>query len=321
MSDLPSDVLASVLASLDTRALACVAATCRRLLASCELAGSLRTTAAGWPLPQSFTTSAVRAARLVESVHVLPNGLTTHVRDHRSVPLAVVGADAPHVPLPALWTRARPEALACTACCLLGNVWVNGTDGALLCGRRQYDGSGGNGCALMHAAATRHLLVFKLGTVQADLRTGLVFGDAFSYAVHEEVLDPQLPLRLARLGIDPSRPASLAASMADMAAESNTRKHAAIGRWLRIPPDAVPDRLAAMNFARREEVLDTYFHASRASYHAQRAAVAPAEPLVPPVLAATMQAQRAALAQPPLAALLAAETAVLDQLYQIEQLL
>lgn len=45
------------------------------------------------------------------------------------------------------------------------NLWLNLTDGLILCGRRNFDGSGGNGHALEHFEQTGYPLSVKLGTI------------------------------------------------------------------------------------------------------------------------------------------------------------
>ena len=44
--------------------------------------------------------------------------------------------------------RIPPSGWKCSRCDLTENLWLNLTDGTLLCGRRNWDGSGGNGHAL-----------------------------------------------------------------------------------------------------------------------------------------------------------------------------
>jgi ubiquitin carboxyl-terminal hydrolase 5/13 len=48
------------------------------------------------------------------------------------------------------------------------NLWLNLTDGLILCGRRNWDGSGGNGHALDHFDQTGFPLSVKLGTITAQ---------------------------------------------------------------------------------------------------------------------------------------------------------
>lgn len=52
--------------------------------------------------------------------------------------------------------------MKCQNCDLEKNLWLCLTCGALACGRRQPDGSGGNGHALEHYEKTGHPLVLKI---------------------------------------------------------------------------------------------------------------------------------------------------------------
>lgn len=49
------------------------------------------------------------------------------------------------------------------------NLWLNLTDGMILCGRRNWDGSGENNHAIEHYKETGYPLAVKLGTITADL--------------------------------------------------------------------------------------------------------------------------------------------------------
>ena len=53
-------------------------------------------------------------------------------------------------------------------CDLTSNLWLNLTDGSILCGRRFFDGSGGNNHALDAYAQTKYPLAVKLGTITPD---------------------------------------------------------------------------------------------------------------------------------------------------------
>lgn len=44
--------------------------------------------------------------------------------------------------------KVPPSGWQCSKCDLKENLWLNLTDGTILCGRRNFDGSGGNGHAL-----------------------------------------------------------------------------------------------------------------------------------------------------------------------------
>lgn len=56
----------------------------------------------------------------------------------------------------------------CEVCDLQENLWMNLTDGKVLCGRRYFDGSGGNNHALQHFQETGYPLAVKLGTITPD---------------------------------------------------------------------------------------------------------------------------------------------------------
>lgn len=56
----------------------------------------------------------------------------------------------------------------CDVCDLQENLWMNLTDGKVLCGRRYFDGSGGNNHALLYYQQTGYPLAVKLGTITPD---------------------------------------------------------------------------------------------------------------------------------------------------------
>ena len=45
------------------------------------------------------------------------------------------------------------------------NLWLNLTDGTILCGRKYFDGTGGNNHAVEYFNQTKYPLVVKLGTI------------------------------------------------------------------------------------------------------------------------------------------------------------
>ncbi|KAJ4975564.1 hypothetical protein NE237_000670 [Protea cynaroides] len=91
-----------------------------------------------------------------------------------------------------------PSGWKCCKCDKTDNLWLNLTDGMILCGRRNWDGSGGNNHAIEHYKETNYPLAVKLGTITADFEGA----DVFSYPEDEIVLDPLLPQHLAFFGID-----------------------------------------------------------------------------------------------------------------------
>lgn len=62
-----------------------------------------------------------------------------------------------------------PSGWKCVKCDKRDNLWLNLTDGTILCGRRNWDGTGGNNHAIEHYKETGYPLAVKLGTVTADL--------------------------------------------------------------------------------------------------------------------------------------------------------
>ena len=83
----------------------------------------------------------------------------------------------------------------CEKCDLKENLWLNLTDGSILCGRKYFDGSGGNNHALDHYAECKYPLAVKLGTITAS------GADVYSYPEKDMVLDPYLDKHLAHFGI------------------------------------------------------------------------------------------------------------------------
>ncbi|EEF36623.1 Ubiquitin carboxyl-terminal hydrolase, putative [Ricinus communis] len=91
-----------------------------------------------------------------------------------------------------------PSGWKCSKCDKKENLWLNLTDGMILCGRKNWDGSGGNNHAIEHYKETGYPLAIKLGTITADLEAA----DVFSYPEDDSVLDPLLAQHLAFFGID-----------------------------------------------------------------------------------------------------------------------
>lgn len=66
--------------------------------------------------------------------------------------------------------KVPPTGWKCSKCDKTQNLWMNLTDGTILCGRRNWDGTGGNNHALEHFQETKYPLAVKLGTITADLQ-------------------------------------------------------------------------------------------------------------------------------------------------------
>lgn len=69
-------------------------------------------------------------------------------------------------------------------CDLQENIWMNLTDGKVLCGRRYFDGSGGNNHALLHFQETRYPLAVKLGTITPDGAGPLTNENKIAFCLH-----------------------------------------------------------------------------------------------------------------------------------------
>ncbi|GMJ01489.1 ubiquitin-specific protease 14, TITAN6, TARANI, phosphate deficiency root hair defective1 [Hibiscus trionum] len=91
-----------------------------------------------------------------------------------------------------------PSGWKCAKCDKRDNLWLNLTDGMILCGRRNWDGTGGNDHAVEHYKETGYPLAVKLGTITSDLEAA----DVFSYPEDDSVIDPLLAQHLAYFGID-----------------------------------------------------------------------------------------------------------------------
>lgn len=79
-------------------------------------------------------------------------------------------------------TSPNPADWKCYACDMTSNLWLNLSTGVIGCGRKLWDGSGGNGHALQHYEETgsKYPLSVKLGTITPS------GGDVFSYAPEED---------------------------------------------------------------------------------------------------------------------------------------
>jgi len=124
-------------------------------------------------------------------------------------------ANAPRIP---------PSGWRCEQCDLNSNLWLNLTDGKILCGRRNFDGSGGNNHALEHykSGLGGGPLAVKLGTITRDGK-----GDVYSYDEDDMVLDPFLEKHLAHFGIEIVSMTKTDKSMVELQIEMNEK----IGEW------------------------------------------------------------------------------------------
>lgn len=115
-----------------------------------------------------------------------------------------------------------PSGWKCENCDLTNNLWLNLTDGSILCGRRFFDGSGGNDHAVLHFNERRYPLAVKLGTITPDGK-----GDVFSYPEDDMVEDPNLIEHLAHFGIKTNQLEKTEKSMIELELDINQR----VGEW------------------------------------------------------------------------------------------
>jgi len=109
------------------------------------------------------------------------------------------------------------KALAhCSKCDLKSNLWLCMTCGSLGCGRRYYDGTGGNGHGAEHSNETGHSVALKLGTITPEGSASI-----YCYSCDEDVQDENLAEHLHTLGIDIASQKKTEKSVAELNLEAN----------------------------------------------------------------------------------------------------
>lgn len=116
-----------------------------------------------------------------------------------------------------------PSGWKCEKCDLTQNLWLNLTDGSVLCGRKFYDGTGGNDHAVEHYRSTGYPLAVKLGTITKDGK-----GDVFSYDEDDMVEDPNLAVHLSHWGINAVQMEKTDKSMIELELDLNQK----FGEWV-----------------------------------------------------------------------------------------
>lgn len=104
----------------------------------------------------------------------------------------------------------------CSQCEMKDNLWMCLICGSIGCGRKQYDGSGGNGHGAEHFDSTKHAVAVKLGTI-----TPAGAADVFCYTCQEMRVDPNLSQHLATFGIDVADVERTERTMAELQLEQN----------------------------------------------------------------------------------------------------
>lgn len=115
-----------------------------------------------------------------------------------------------------------PSGWKCEKCDLTQNLWLNLTDGSILCGRKFFDGSGGNNHAVEHFRVTGYPLAVKLGTITKEGKA-----DVYSYDEDDMVEDPYLNAHLAHFGINITQMEKTDKSMVELELDLNQK----VGEW------------------------------------------------------------------------------------------
>ncbi|KAF9672881.1 hypothetical protein SADUNF_Sadunf11G0090400 [Salix dunnii] len=163
-----------------------------------------------------YVTFPFPSVELPEKVRLTVDAIIMAEGAERKEQLAAWTADKKHVSayamnLPQIGNDVivPPSGWKCAKCDKKDNLWLNLTDGMILCGRKNFDGTGGNNHAIEHYKETSYPLAVKLGTITADLEAaeltmGMYCGslDVFSYPEDDSVVDPLLAQHLAFFGID-----------------------------------------------------------------------------------------------------------------------
>jgi len=113
--------------------------------------------------------------------------------------------------------KVPPSGWKCCKCDLTNNLWLNLTDGSILCGRRYYDGTGGNNHAIEHFKETGFPLCVKLGTITPS------GADVHSYDEDTMVEDPNLAKHLTHFGINMMNMEKTEQTMAEMEIDLNQK--------------------------------------------------------------------------------------------------
>ncbi|KAL9651603.1 hypothetical protein ABK040_001548 [Willaertia magna] len=108
----------------------------------------------------------------------------------------------------------------CDCCDITDNLWLNLTDGHIGCGRKFWDGTGGNNHAVEHYQQSGFPLCVKLGTIHID-ENNEPKADVYSYAEDAMVKDPKLIEHLEYFGINITEMKKTSKTMAELELDQN----------------------------------------------------------------------------------------------------
>jgi ubiquitin carboxyl-terminal hydrolase 5/13 len=104
----------------------------------------------------------------------------------------------------------------CVDCSLTSNLWLCLTCGNVGCGRKNFDGSGGNSHGIGHFDATKHPISVKTGTISPTDSPS-----AYCYLCNDEVKVPQVLAYLQVLGLNPAIMKKTEKTMNEMSLDYN----------------------------------------------------------------------------------------------------
>jgi ubiquitin carboxyl-terminal hydrolase 5/13 len=99
----------------------------------------------------------------------------------------------------------------CHNCDVKENIWFCLTCGNKGCGRKNFDGTGGNNHGIDHYETTGHPVVCKLGTITPEGEA-----DVFCYLCGEMRKDPELQAHLATFNVNIKTQSKTEKSLAEM---------------------------------------------------------------------------------------------------------
>ena len=108
----------------------------------------------------------------------------------------------------------------CAECDITDNLWLNLSDGHIGCGRKFWDGTGGNNHAVEHYQKSGFPVCVKLGTIQLD-ENGEPKADVYSYAEDRMVKDSKLVEHLEYFGINITELKKTSKTMTEMELDQN----------------------------------------------------------------------------------------------------
>eukprot|EP01028_Stygiella_incarcerata_P012803 TRINITY_DN80474_c0_g1_i1.p1 TRINITY_DN80474_c0_g1~~TRINITY_DN80474_c0_g1_i1.p1 ORF type:complete len:820 (+),score=223.24 TRINITY_DN80474_c0_g1_i1:129-2588(+) len=106
--------------------------------------------------------------------------------------------------------------MKCRACELKDNLWMCLICGSFGCGRKNWDGTGGNGHGLSHFEETGHPVCVNIGTLTPEGKA-----DIYCYTCNDEVKDPMLKDHLEHFGINLEEQEKTEQSLAERELERN----------------------------------------------------------------------------------------------------